>query len=100
MSSAGAAEHLARQGPNRLQQTPAPPLAERCTMAHAGSSVVRGRGLGLVVPTGQAKEVGSLAIDLQAIPPGRPPLLLRMDRFSRTIALLVGWPATAWPSGR
>lgn len=76
------------------------PLAERCTMAHAGSSVARGRGLGLVVATGQATQVGRLAIDLQTIPPGRPPLLQRMDRFSRSIglvvaaaALLVGWLA-------
>ena len=77
---------------------PATPLAERCTMAHAGSSVVRGRGQGLVVATGQATEVGRLAIDLQAIPPGRPPLLLRMDRFSRSIGLVVAVAAllVAW----
>jgi len=79
---------------------PETPLAERSTMAHAGSSVARGRGLGLVVATGQATQVGRLAIDLQTIPPGRPPLLQRMDRFSRSIGLvvaaaafLVGWLA-------
>jgi Ca2+-transporting ATPase len=78
------------------------PLAERCTMAHAGSTVARGRGLGLVVATGPATEVGRLASDLQTIPPGRPPLLQRMDRFSRSIgvvvslaALVVGWLAMA-----
>ena len=48
---------------------PETPLAERSTMAHAGSSVARGRGLGLVVATGQATQVGRLAIDLQTIPP-------------------------------
>jgi len=74
------------------------PLAERCTMAHAGSTVARGRGLGLVVATGSATEVGRLASDLQTITPGRPPLLQRMDRFSRSIGLLVSLAAlvVAW----
>ena len=73
-------------------------LADRCTMAHAGSTVVRGRGLGTVVSTAAATEVGRLAHDLQAIPPGRPPLLQRMDRFSRSIGLLVALAAllVAW----
>ncbi|MFZ9951910.1 MAG: cation-translocating P-type ATPase [Vulcanococcus sp.] len=79
---------------------PDTPLAERSSMAFAGATVVRGRGLGMVVATARATEVGRLAADLQALPPGRPPLLQRLDRFSRTIgvvvvlaALLVGWLA-------
>ena len=71
------------------------PLAERCTMAHAGTTVARGRGVGLVVATGQATEVGRLAGDLQTIQPGRPPLLQRLDRFSRNIGLLVSLAALA-----
>ena len=71
------------------------PLAERCTMAHAGTTVARGRGVGLVVATGQATEVGRLASDLQTIQPGRPPLLQRLDRFSRNIGLLVSLAALA-----
>ncbi|MBW0172890.1 MAG: HAD-IC family P-type ATPase [Vulcanococcus sp.] len=71
------------------------PLAERCTMAHAGTTVARGRGVGLVVATGQATEVGQLASDLQTIQPGRPPLLQRLDRFSRNIGLLVSLAALA-----
>lgn len=77
-------------------------LAERSTMAHAGSTVVRGRGLGTVVATGLNTQVGLLARDLQAIPAGIPPLLVRMERFSRTIgmvvaaaALLAAWLAVA-----
>jgi len=71
------------------------PLAERCTMAHAGTTVARGRGLGLVVATASATEVGRLASDLQLIQPGRPPLLQRLDRFSRSIGVLVGLAALA-----
>jgi P-type E1-E2 ATPase len=64
-------------------------------MAHAGTTVARGRGVGLVVATGQATEVGQLASDLQTIQPGRPPLLQRLDRFSRNIGLLVSLAALA-----
>ena len=72
--------------------TPLPaqtPLAERSTMAYAGTTVVRGRGLAVVVATGAHTEVGRLASDLQQLKPGRPPLLERLDRFSRNIGVLV-----------
>ena len=84
----------------RVQLAASTPVAERCTMAHAGSTVLRGRGVGTVVATGPSTEVGQVARDLQRISSGRPPLLVRMDRFSRNIgvlvaasALLVGWLA-------
>ena len=78
------------------------PLAERSTMAYAGTTVSRGRGLGVVVATGKTTEVGDLASDLQTVPPGKPPLVVRMDLFSKRVgvfviisAAAVGWLSIA-----
>lgn len=60
--------------------------AERRNMAWAGSSVARGRGHGVVVATGATTVVGQLAISITAADTGTPPLVERMERFSRTIA--------------
>lgn len=65
------------------------PLADRLNMVYAGSIVVRGRGRGMVVATGTATAVGQLALDVMATTGGKPPLLMRMERFSRVIALAV-----------
>jgi magnesium-transporting ATPase (P-type) len=63
------------------------PLADRINMVHAGTTVVRGRGKAVVTATGANSNVGQLAIDVMAAPPGRPPLLERLDRFSRVIGI-------------
>lgn len=62
------------------------PAAERLSMAHAGSVVVRGRSRGLVVATGSSTLIGQLAIDVGRATGGRPPLLVRMERFGHLIA--------------
>ncbi|NBC23566.1 MAG: HAD-IC family P-type ATPase [Gammaproteobacteria bacterium] len=64
-------------------------LAERETMAHAGSTVLSGRALGVVVGTGKRTEIGRIAeslVEEQQV----PPLVLRMRRFTRTIAVAIG----------
>jgi len=63
------------------------PLADRLNMVHAGTTVVRGRATALVVATGESSSAGRLAIDVLGAPPGRPPLLVRLDRFSRILGL-------------
>jgi Ca2+-transporting ATPase len=65
---------------------PATPVADRLNMAHAGTLVIRGRGKGIVVATGSRTVVGQLALDVLAAPPGKPPLIERMERFARAIA--------------
>ncbi len=60
--------------------------AERRNMAFAGSVVARGRSKGLVVATGRQTKIGQLAIDVGRSEGGRPPLLVRMDRFGQLIA--------------
>lgn len=69
------------------------PLGDRVTMLHAGTLVQAGRGLAVVAATGRHSEVGRLALAMQAAA-SQPPLVRRMARFSRQIAvaalLLIG----------
>ncbi len=62
------------------------PVADRLNMGHAGSIVVRGRGCGMVVATGMKTEVGLLAHALTDPGEGKPPLMVRLERFSMLLA--------------
>ena len=68
---------------------PSAPITDQENMGYAGSTVIRGRGKGLVVSTGVATAVGQLAVDVFSAAGGRPPLLERMERFSKVIAYVV-----------
>jgi Ca2+-transporting ATPase len=65
------------------------PLADRRNMAYAGAIVTRGRAQGVVVATGTATSVGQLALDVLGSGGGKPPLLIRMEKFTRLIAVAV-----------
>ena len=65
------------------------PLTERRNMVHAGSTIVRGRGKGIVVATGTKTAIGQLAMDVISVPAGKPPLLVRMERFSYVVAITI-----------
>ncbi len=61
-------------------------LGDRVTLLHAGSNVTSGRALGVVVRTGQLTEVGRIAESLSE-EAQVPPLVIRLRRFTRIIAL-------------
>ncbi len=63
--------------------------ADRRNCAFAGTAVLRGRAQGLVFATGGRTEVGRLAGTMATTAAGKPPLTERMERFSRTIAVVV-----------
>jgi len=63
------------------------PVADRRNMVHAGTTVVRGSASAIVVATGRASSVGSLASDVIEARAGIPPLVLRLKRFSRTVGI-------------
>jgi Ca2+-transporting ATPase len=69
--------------------SPGTPLADRLNMLHAGAMVARGRCHGVVVATGAESAIGSLALDVIRSEGGRPPLVERMERFTRRIAMVV-----------
>jgi Ca2+-transporting ATPase len=65
------------------------PIGDRMNMAFAGSTVMTGRGTGVVTATGLKTEVGSIAKAVAATGTSKPPLLIRMERFSRNVGLIV-----------
>jgi len=68
---------------------PATSIADRRDMAHAGTMVESGRATGIVVATATETEIGRIARALAAAEPTPPPLVQRLNRFSRAVGLLV-----------
>ena len=66
------------------------PLAERASMAYAGTSVTAGRGTLVVTSTGMGSELGQIADLLRGADPGRTPLQQRLDTLVRGLALVAG----------
>ncbi len=64
-------------------------LADSLNMAFAGTTIAHGRAHGVAVATGARTAVGRLAISIAAAGAGKPPLIERMERFSRVIAVAV-----------
>jgi len=60
------------------------------TMTFAGSVITRGRGRGIVTATGAATEIGKIAEQIGKRSISKPPLMIRMERFARMIAVAVG----------
>ncbi|MFM1891131.1 MAG: hypothetical protein RLZ44_208 [Pseudomonadota bacterium] len=64
-------------------------LGDRLNMAFAGTLLNTGRARGLVVSTGLHTELGRIAASVVGAPAAKPPLLLRMARFTKRIAIAV-----------
>ena len=61
---------------------------DRINMAFAGTMVGHGRGLGLVVATGLATQMGAIAKNITTASKVRSPLIIRMARFTKRIAFI------------
>jgi Ca2+-transporting ATPase len=66
----------------------AAPLAERRSTAYAGTSVVGGRGEGIVTATGPRSEVGRIARGLSGRGRRRSPLQAELDRLIRILLVV------------
>ena len=64
-------------------------LGDRQNMLYAGTLVVRGRGKAIVTATAMATELGQIAAEVLNKPSPKPPLLVRMERFTHKVALIV-----------
>ena len=64
-------------------------LGDRRTMLHAGSTMLSGRATGIVVLTGLHTEVGRIAQALATSGAAKAPLIIRLERFTRTVGTLV-----------
>lgn len=66
------------------------PTGERPRLsAFAGALITRGRGKGVVTATGTTTEIGRIAVQIGRASLSRPPLMIRLDRFSRLIGIAV-----------
>jgi magnesium-transporting ATPase (P-type) len=61
------------------------PLADRHNMCFAGTVILRGRGEGQVIATGSNTEIGKIARDVGVGDEVKPPLLVRIERFTQRI---------------
>jgi len=64
-------------------------VSERTNMAYAGATVMSGRAVGIVVSTGVYTQVGQIARDVTESESAKPPLVLRMEKFTRQISFAV-----------
>ncbi len=64
-------------------------LGDRSSMAYSGTLVTAGQGLGVVVATGSATEIGRISRLLAEIRPLTTPLLEQMAGFGRTVTLTI-----------
>ncbi len=65
------------------------PISSRADMVFAGTMVARGRGQGVVTTTGYHTELGKIAKSITAPSITKPPLLLRIEKFTLRISLVV-----------
>lgn len=64
-------------------------LADRINMAYSGSSIVYGRGEGIVVATGMNTELGKIAKSLTDMASEETPLQKKMNEISKILSVIV-----------
>ncbi len=64
-------------------------LADRKNMLYAGTSVITGRGVAIVVETGANTEIGKIADKVSKTVETPSPLTIRMSKFSKQISFLI-----------
>ena len=65
-------------------------LADRQNMVFAGSLVVRGRAHAVVITTALLTELGNIAASVLGKSSNKAPLLVRMEKFTHRVAIIVG----------
>jgi magnesium-transporting ATPase (P-type) len=64
-------------------------LGDRASMAYAGTVVTGGRGMGVVVATGDATEIGRISGMLSEVETLKTPLMQRMNAFSKVLTVAI-----------
>ncbi|MCK5575666.1 MAG: HAD-IC family P-type ATPase, partial [Sphingomonadales bacterium] len=63
------------------------PLGDQINMLHSGTVILRGSGLALTTATGLKTVVGQVAASLKMVEDIPPPLMRKMKKFTRVVAL-------------
>ena len=64
-------------------------IGDRLNMAFAATTVQKGRGTGIVTGIAKDTQIGQIADSLRMSEPEKPPLVRRMEVFSRKISIVV-----------
>jgi magnesium-transporting ATPase (P-type) len=64
-------------------------VADKKNMAFAGATIMSGRGSGIVIYTGLDTEVGKIAQNVSHGESAKPPLIVRMEKFTTNIAYFI-----------
>jgi len=64
-------------------------LNKRHNLVFAGSTIFSGRAWGVVVETGLRTEVGKIADIITATQKTKPPLIIRMEKFTKNISFII-----------
>lgn len=64
------------------------PIGDRTNMAFSSCSVTYGRGVGVVVATGESTEVGKIAAMIKSVPDMRTPMQVRLDKLGKVLAII------------
>lgn len=82
-------ESMAIDKQSKVLDVKQPAVAERYNMLFAGTTITTGRGTGMVISTGLNTEIGKIASSLKEVVMGKPPLVKRMEVFTRRISYIV-----------
>lgn len=63
-------------------------VGDMLNMAFMGSTVVGGRGYGIVVNTGQSSVLGKIAADIHGVKSAKPPIQEKFEKFANFIAMI------------
>jgi len=64
-------------------------IGDRVNMVFAATTVQKGRGTGIVVATAKHTQIGLIADSLHTTESEKPPLVQRMEKFSKKISIVV-----------
>lgn len=65
------------------------PIGNMDNMVFAGTTIVTGRGIGIVVGTGLNTEIGKIATEVTKADDAKSPLTIRVDKFSKQITIMI-----------
>ena len=64
-------------------------IGDRASLVHSGTLVTSGTGIGVVVRTGEATEIGQISKMLSDVKSLRTPLMRKLDSFTRTLSIAI-----------